>query len=70
MNVIAVNLEGEAAEWTVVPYDEGALDLENIDAFLEGLRARFRDPTQAHRVESDICSIRQGPWNFTAWLGS
>lgn len=41
-------------------HNEGAPELGNINAFLEGLRARLWDPTQARWAESKIYSIKQG----------
>lgn len=46
-NAITMNLEKEA-EWVVALHNEGDLELGDVDAFLEGLQARFGDPTQAH----------------------
>lgn len=59
MNAVMANLEGDTTEWMVALHDKGTLELGNVDAFLEELWARFRDPTQTHQVEYDICFIRQ-----------
>ncbi|KAK9403785.1 Cbp53E: Calbindin-32 [Crotalus adamanteus] len=51
VNTIAANLEGEVAEWMTVLHNKGAPELGNISTFIEELRARFGDPTQACWVE-------------------
>lgn len=51
VNTITANLEGEVAEWMVVLHNKGAPELGNISTFVEGLGARFGDPTQARWVE-------------------
>ncbi|KAK9395611.1 hypothetical protein NXF25_018972, partial [Crotalus adamanteus] len=61
VNPIAANLE-EAAEWMVALYDDEALELGNIDAFLEGLQVRFGYPTEAHRVEAEILAGKLRGW--------
>lgn len=58
MNSIAANLE-ESTEWMVALHKEEILVLGNIDTFLEGVWASFRDPTQAQWVEPEICLIWQ-----------
>lgn len=41
-----MNMEEEATEIVVALYDEAALEMADMDTFLEGLQARFRDSTQ------------------------
>lgn len=67
VNAITVNLE-EAAEWIVTVNNEGAPELGNISAFLEGLWARLWDPTQARWAESEIHSIKQGNWSMAEYI--
>lgn len=54
MKAITSNLGGETAECMVALHDEGALELGNVDTFLEEVQSRFGNPTQAHRMESEI----------------
>lgn len=35
MNMVAVNLEGEAAEWVTSLHDEQAPELQNINLFMD-----------------------------------
>lgn len=58
MNVISVNLEGEAAEWLVSPYDEAALELYDVDAFMQELRNRFEDPAEARKANTRVWMIK------------
>lgn len=47
MNMVATNLEGEATVWVTRLHDQDVLELGNIDSFLEELRARFKNKSQA-----------------------
>lgn len=44
----------------VSPHEEGALKLQNLDAFMQILGDIFEDPTAAWHAETCICSMRQG----------
>ncbi|KAK9399600.1 Retrotransposon-derived protein PEG10 [Crotalus adamanteus] len=68
VNTITAYLEGEVAEWMVALHDEEALELGNINAFLEGLWVRIGDPTQAHQMEAKIYSIRQGNQSMAEYI--
>lgn len=50
----ATNLEWEAKEWVIRLHDEDALELGNIDAFLQELRPRLKDESQAIQVGVEI----------------
>lgn len=47
VSAVAANLEGEAAEGITSFHDEDIPELGNIDLFLEELRSRFEDESQA-----------------------
>lgn len=59
VNVVAANLEGEAAEWMTSLHDEDAPELGNVDLFLEELRAKFENESQALQAEVEICDLKQ-----------
>lgn len=76
-NAVAANLEGEAAEWVTSLHDEDALELGNINVFLEELRARFEDESQAQQAEVSIHNLKQRGqlakeyvWEFQKVAGS
>ncbi|KAG8134770.1 hypothetical protein E2320_007855 [Naja naja] len=48
INDITLNLEGEATEWVVFLHNEGTPVLGNVDAFMEELQTRVRDPALVH----------------------
>lgn len=56
MHAITESLEREAVDWVVSLNAEGALELGNVDTFMENLQARFRDPSQTLRAEGEICT--------------
>lgn len=62
VRAVTVNLEGEAAEWVTQLHDEDAPELGNIDTFLQELRVRFEDDSQALQSEAEICKIKQRGW--------
>ncbi|ETE58788.1 Calbindin-32, partial [Ophiophagus hannah] len=66
------NLEGQEAEWVTQLHDKDAPELGNTDTFLQELRARFEDESQAQKVEAKIHEIRQKshPARFSGLLGS
>lgn len=59
MNVISVNLEGEAAEWLVSLYGEAAPERYGVDAFMQELWNRFEDPTKARKTDERVWMIKQ-----------
>lgn len=58
VNAVATNL-GEAMEWITSLHDEEASELGNLDIFLEELRHRFRDESQAQQAEVEIYNLKQ-----------
>lgn len=78
VNVVTSNLKGEAVEWMTNLHDEGP-ELLNADLFMEQLRVRFEDESQALRVEKEIHRLRergcpvkkyvQEFWRVTSCLG-
>lgn len=54
VNTMAANLEREAKEWVTRLHDEDALELGNIDTFLEELKPRLNDESQAIQAEVEI----------------
>ncbi|XP_039182495.1 vomeronasal type-2 receptor 26-like [Crotalus tigris] len=55
VNVVVANLEGETFEWL----NKQAPELGDLHLFLLGLRARFKDPSIALKVEKQIHKINQ-----------
>lgn len=41
-------------------YDEAALELGNIDTFMNEFRARFKDETHIRKDELEIQNLKQG----------
>lgn len=58
VQAVATNVEGEAAEWVTQLYDENASELGNINVFLQELRTRFEDESQALPAEIEIHKLK------------
>ncbi|ETE72977.1 hypothetical protein L345_01188, partial [Ophiophagus hannah] len=54
-----MNLEGEAAEWLTQLHDEDTPELGNINTFLQELRARFEDDSQALQATVEIHELKK-----------
>lgn len=47
VNTVVANLKGEVAEWVTNPHNLGASELLDANLFMEQLRTRFEDESQA-----------------------
>lgn len=59
VNAVAANMEGEAVEWVTNLHDEGTPELLDANLFMEQLRVRFEDESQALQAEKEIDHLRQ-----------
>lgn len=59
VNTVEANLEGDVAEWVTNLHDEGAPELLDANLFMEQLRARFEDESQALQVVKATHHLKQ-----------
>lgn len=57
-------------EWMIRLHDEDALELGNINAFLEELRARFKDRSQTLQAVAEVRDLKQEGGQQKSTFGS
>ncbi|KAK9401987.1 hypothetical protein NXF25_010343 [Crotalus adamanteus] len=68
VNVITSNLKRNAAGWLVSLHDKGALDMQDLDAFMQALQDSSKDPTAAWHAETCMRTLWQGKWLVAEYI--